>query len=207
MTREETIKILMLVQAGYPNYKPQDKTVTVDFWNEMLADYSYQQISQALKTYITTDTSGFAPSIGQLIDKVKMIEQPQELTEMEAWALVSRALRNGYYGAEQEFAKLPQLVQKTVGQPSQLKYWAVTDQDSIENVVQSNFMRSYRVVVAREKETAKLPTEIKALIESNRKNQMLEQQTRVLIETKKEEQREGVPMPNDLKEQLMRLFS
>ena len=49
MTRDETIEILMVVQAAYPNYKPHDKTVTVNLWYEMLLDYSYQQVGAAVK--------------------------------------------------------------------------------------------------------------------------------------------------------------
>jgi hypothetical protein len=83
---------------------------------------------------------------------------------MEAWSLVSNAIKNGYYGAEEEFAKLPEVVQKAVGTPANLRAWAHTDEASIENVVQSNFMRTYRTVVKRETEYAKMPTSIKNLI-------------------------------------------
>lgn len=173
MTREKTQEILMSIQAAYPNYKPQDKTVTVNTWTTMLQDYTYEQVMTALKAYISTDTSGFAPSIGQLIDKMHMLNAPQELNEMEAWALVSKALRNGSYGAEQEFEKLPPLVQKAVGAPSQLRNWALTDMESVENVIQSNFMRTYRAVLKREQETSKLPSEVKQIMTSS--NLMLEQ--------------------------------
>ena len=63
----------MMVQAAFPNYKPPDKTVAVNTWFLMLSDYPYQQVQMALKAYIATDTSGFAPSIGQIIDKMQMI--------------------------------------------------------------------------------------------------------------------------------------
>jgi hypothetical protein len=56
-------------------------------------------------------------------------------------------------------------VQKAVGTPANLRAWAHTDESSIENVVQSNFMRTYRTVVKRENECAKLPPSIKNLIE------------------------------------------
>lgn len=154
----------------YPNYKPSNLSETVDVWNMMLEEYSYSQISTALKTYVHSDTSGFAPSIGQLINKLHEVQTPQELNEMEAWFLVSRALRNGYYGAVKEFNKLPPLVQKAVGSPDNLRNWALTDSKSIENVVQSNFMRTYRTVVNRAKEYQKMPKDIKALIESANKS-------------------------------------
>jgi hypothetical protein len=165
MSRDETKKILMRIQTTFPNWKPQgDLSLVVDVWHEYLEDYAYEEILIALKAYTTTDTSGFAPSIGQLVGKLHSVARNDELNEMEAWSLVSNAIKNGYYGAEEEFAKLPELVQKAVGTPANLRAWAHTDESSIENVVQSNFIRTYRTVVKRESECAKLPTSIKNLI-------------------------------------------
>ena len=69
----------------------------------MLSDYTYQQISVALKSYILSDTSGFAPTIGQLVDMVHSVSKPQELNEMEAWSVVSMAIRNSGYRYTEEF--------------------------------------------------------------------------------------------------------
>ena len=85
---------------------------------------------------------------------------------MEAWLLVSKALRNGTYGAIEEFNKLPPLVQKAVGSPHNLRNCSQTDTNSIENAVQSNFMRSYRLVVNRENEIKQLPADVRTLIEN-----------------------------------------
>jgi hypothetical protein len=159
MTRDETKKIIRIIADSYPNYKPSDLSETIDVWSMMLEEYPYNQIAMALKAYILTDTSGFAPSIGQLVNKLTSAE-PQ-LNEMEAWSLVSKAIRNGYYGAEEEFAKLPEVVQKAVGNPANLRAWSHTDEQSIENVVQSNFLRTYRAVVKRESEQCKLPDSIR----------------------------------------------
>ena len=166
MTREETIKLLMVIQSAYPNFKPPDKTVAVDTWYTMLRDMDYNVVQMGLRAYITSDTSGFAPSIGQLINTIYTIQSPQELNEMEAWALVSKALRNGYYGAVEEFDNLPPLVQKAVGTPDNLRNWSQANTESVENVIQSNFMRSYRTVVKREEEIKKMPVDVQALIEN-----------------------------------------
>ena len=166
MTKNEVAKLLMTMQTFYPNYQVENKELAINAWHTLVGEYDYQAMMMALKAYITTDASGFAPSIGQLLDKLHTIQNPQELNEMEAWSLVSKALRNGYYGAVEEFSKLPPLVQKAVGSPDNLRNWSQTDQNSIENVVQSNFMRSYRIVVNREKEIEKMPSDVKTLIEN-----------------------------------------
>ena len=165
MTREETKRIIRIMCATYPNFKPNDLTETIDTWDFLLEEYTYQEISLALKAYIATSTSGFAPSIGQLIEKVRSISCGAELSEMEAWALVSDALRNSSYHAEEEFAKLPEIVQKAVGSPNLLRSWATTDERSIENVVQSNFMRTYRAELSRKREVQTMPKDVLKIME------------------------------------------
>ena len=172
MTREEVVKIIRIITSSYPNWKPENMSFTVDTWNSMLSDYTYKEISLALKTYITTDSSGFAPSIGQLISKLQTIAGQNELNEMDACSTVSKALRNGYYGAEEEFAKLLIIVQKAVGNPSQLRNWSQTNQESIENVVQSNFIRTYRAEVKKESEYKRMTNNVKDL-NSETKNKMI----------------------------------
>lgn len=165
MDREETKKIIRIICASYPNYKPADISETIDVWANMLSEYSYEHIAVALKSYIATDTSGFAPSIGELIQKANSLLENGKLNEIEAWTLVSKALRNGYYGAEEEFAKLPPIVQKAVGSPEQIRLWARTDDKSIETVISSNFMRTYKTEVKRAEEYARLPEDVKALMQ------------------------------------------
>ena len=214
MTRDETVKIIRIMCDCYPNYKPSNLSETVDVWNMMLEEYSYSQISTALKTYVHSDTSGFAPSIGQLLDKLHAIQNPQELNEMEAWSLVSKALRNGYYGAAEEFNNLPPLVQKAVGSPDNLRNWSQTDSESIENVVQSNFMRSYRLVVNRENEIKKMPADVRTLIENVNKTSYSaqigtknQQAIKLSLEDNKSQNKpiKGVPMPKEIKERIKQI--
>jgi hypothetical protein len=211
MTREETIKLLMVIQSAYPNFKPPDKTVAVDTWHTMLRDMDYNVVQMGLRAYITSDTSGFAPSIGQLINTIYLTQNPQELNEMEAWSLVSKALRNGYYGAVEEFDNLPPLVQKAVGTPDNLRNWSQTDMESVENVIQSNFMRSYRAVVKREEEIKKMPADVRTLIENVNKTSYStqigsknQQTIKLSLEDNKSQNEpiKGIPMPKEIKERI-----
>lgn len=170
MTREETVKIIRIMCDCYPNYKPNNLSETVDVWNMMLDEYSYNQVSIALKAYVTSDTSGFAPSVGEIVAKIQLVLQPQELDGMAAWGLVSKALRNGTYGAVEEFNKLPPLVRQAVGIPDNLKNWATSDYQTIETVIQSNFLRTYETVVKRANEINRMPDNIKSLIEKTNAN-------------------------------------
>lgn len=214
MTREETVKIIRIMVDSYPNYKPNNISETVDVWNMMLSEYTYEQISVALKAYILSDASGFAPSIGQLVDKMQSITTPQELNEMEAWALVCDALRNSGYNYAEEYTKLPPLVQKAVGLPTQLQAWALTENLN-KDVVGSNFMRCYRIEVERQKEISKMPQNVREMLESvsngsysSQIEQKRECSVKALEDVKENEikalemNRECVPMPSDVEKRL-----
>lgn len=213
MTREETVKIIRIICGSFSNFKPSDLSETVDIWNMMLDEYTYNQIAGALKSYILSDSTGFAPSIGQLIAKVKTIEEPAQLNETEAWGLVSKAIRNGYYGAVEEFSKLPPLVQKAVGTPDNLRNWSQTNLESVETVIQSNFLRAYRVEAQRAAEISKMPSNIKTMIENTSQNSYSAQianknkcSVKSLLEDKKTKYGQNndttVPMPNDWRTRL-----
>ena len=134
MTRDETKKILMVVQAAYSNFNPPDRTVTVDTWYRFLSDYTYDQVDAAVDTYIRSDTSGFAPDIGKVIEKLQTLFMENSLNEMAAWGMVLRAIRNSGYHAEEEFARLPVTVQKAVVSPGQLREWALADMDECDAI-------------------------------------------------------------------------
>lgn len=93
MTREDVIKLLMMVQAAYPNYKPPDKTVTVNMWHEMLKECDETSVMMGLKEFIKTDTSGFAPSIGQIISKMETVEKRIQISDLESRLLAESSMR------------------------------------------------------------------------------------------------------------------
>ena len=206
MTRDETKKLIRIICSAYPNYKPMDLKETVDVWDSILCDFDYNEVSVALKAYILSDTSGFAPTIGQLLEKVRKIKSPEELTETQAWALVSKALRDGNYHAKERFDEFPLKVQLAVGSPSQLRNWATTDCESIENVVQSNFMRSYRAVCNRANEYSKFTPDILSICSNNIKNDEMTKLTtnddKIKIEQSPKFEFTGEPMPKAARDKL-----
>lgn len=160
MSRDDVKKILMMIQAAYPNFKPDNKTVTINTWDMMLKEYEYIDVENALRAYISTDSSGFAPSIGQIIGEMQHVNSPPAINEMQAWAMVRQAINNSSRHSVDEFNKLPSTVQRAIGQASQLRMWALDDGFN-EQVISSNFMRSYRAEVQRESEYRKLPRDIR----------------------------------------------
>lgn len=167
MTRDETIKILMVIQAAYPNYKPPDKTIAVNVWAEMLSDVPYEKVNAALKAYIQTDKSGYAPSIGEIRSKIQEIFVKDATTDSEAWQIVWKAIccSGDYDRAVDNFNRFPTAVQRSVGSPGQLKEWARTENLNVE-VVSSNFKKTYRSEIQKEQERRKLSPDILKLIQT-----------------------------------------
>jgi len=177
MNKAETIKIVMILKATYPNWaKEQSKdeiSMMVSIWNEMLIDYNYEIVQSAIKALLAS--SKWPPSISQVIEKIKFIQSggKREMSEQEAWSLISKAISNSSYNASQEFEKLPKQLQDVVRTPQQLKNWALMDSDTVQSVVSSNFMRSYKAVVKNDREFEALPSDVKSQIEMKKEGLML----------------------------------
>ena len=166
MTKDECKQLYLRICATYPNFKPDNIEFSFGVWYEMLESYDYQAMLISLKAYVASDTSGFAPSIGQLIAKMNEIKSQIEgtdLNEMQAWGLVSGALRDSLYHAKERFDELPESVKKAVGSPETLRAWAIGDNYN-ENVAQSHFISTYRSVKEQEKKFKALPQNIQNLI-------------------------------------------
>lgn len=208
MTRDETIEILMVVQAAYPNYKPHDKTVTVNLWYEMLLDYSYQQVGAAVKAYIRTDKSGFAPSIGDIMDKIQMLFGDAQLDEVQAWGIVWKAICNSGNHADEEFENLPEMIKKVVGSPGQLRQWALSNvDDKTISYWKSDFQRTYRTFQQRERELKKLPTELLQLIQNHSNiDKITQKNKRNVLELDTSDKWEGTGMPESVKKRFNKLF-
>lgn len=213
MTREDVQDLLMMVQAVYPNYNPPSKTAAVNAWLMCLGEYDNKVVQLAFKTYMTTNTSGFPPVPGQLVEILQSLTQSQELNELEAWSLVRQALKDCNYNSEQEFAKLPTTIQKTVGTPQQLRIWA-SDTEFNENVVSSNFIKTYRTEVKRATELNKMSSDVRKLIEmvntnsasaqiasENKRAISLSLEDKKAEETGKMEVRNSVSMPEKYKKE------
>ena len=171
MNREETLAIMGVLKAAYPSYykdmKRGDAEGIVELWHTMFSDDPAQIVAAAVKAHIASDVKGFPPHIGVIKDAIVKLTKPAELelSEMEAWNLVRRAVSNGIYGAQKEFDALPPVVQQVVGSPNQLKEWAMMDADTVGSVVASNFQRSFKARAAHAKELLSLPSDVRNMMQ------------------------------------------
>lgn len=203
-----TLKEFAILADAIKTYYPKDNMLptkeSMALWYDALKDLDYRSANLGLKKYVMSNK--FPPAISDIRECALDFERPKELSEMEAWSLVSRAMKNGYYGSEKEFKKFPAIVQKVVGSPSQIHKWAM-DESFNEAVVSSNFMRVYREELQKEKEMQKLPTDLKNMIASitNLENRSIEK----CEEKEEKEEKEEIcsPFPekfNEMRERIRR---
>ena len=116
MNKVETKKIMAILWAAYPGFYAKagdmDKDAAVKLWQECFEEEPYDLVSAAVYALIKTRPNSFPPTIGEVTAQIQRLTKPDEMTELEAWNLVAKALRNSFYGAAEEFAKLPPIVQR-----------------------------------------------------------------------------------------------
>lgn len=172
MTREQTLMLMSTLRAAYPMYYSkqgiEDAKAAVNLWHMMFADDDAQLVSAAVKAFIATDTKGFPPVVGQIKAKLDMIMREAygggELTPMEAWGKVQKAIRNSAWHAQEEFDKLPDTIRAVLGGASALRDYAMMDSETVNSVVSSNFQRSFAARRDHVIEMRMLPADVKEFI-------------------------------------------
>ena len=166
MTVQETSTIMNVLNAAYPGFYAKssdaERKQILSLWAEMFREDDVALVAAAVKALIVADASSFPPTIGQVKARLRQITTPQEMTEGEAWALVAAAIRNSAYDSRREFERLPEAARRFVGSPSQLREWASMDTGTVQSVVQSNFMRSYRARQESDRKMQAVPADVRA---------------------------------------------
>lgn len=172
----QTAEMMAILRAAYPRFyvgmTREDASAALNLWHGFFADDDASLVSDAVKAFIASDTKGFPPVVGQIREKLNVINQAVhgfELTPQTAWGLVKRAMKDSAYHSAEQFAELPEVVQEVVGSPSQLHEWAVSNDGVSESVIASNFQRSFAARAAVHKEIRMMPGDVKARIDADRK--------------------------------------
>lgn len=161
MTYAEFAKLAANIKTYFPrdNVLPSDRAMTL--WYESLKDLDADAVMTGLKKYVLTNK--FPPSISDLRSYAVRPAGKEEISETHAWNLVYQALGNSIGHAEEEFDKLPEVVQRAVHSPGQLREWAKMDIRTVNSVIYSNFLRAYSAAVVRQREDDNMPEYLKEL--------------------------------------------
>lgn len=169
MTIEETGTVMDILTIAYPMFYSKqsdyEKTDATKLWAVMFADDDGGLVAAAVKALIATKSDGFPPDIGQVKAKMHEIETQDELPDSKVWDLVSKAVRDtDFQNPSKQFSKLPPEIQAAIGSPAMLREWGMIDADTFQTVVASNFLKSYRTIKKRQRDTALIPADVKAIL-------------------------------------------
>lgn len=165
MTRDEFKILAKAMKSAYTdnNFLPDKESF--DLWYALLKDIDYPMASRAVKCHIMT--SPYVPKIADILKFVNQMTTPEAMNGAQAWDLAYKAICNSSYNSEEEFSKLPPLIQKSIGSAENLKAISLMPNDTVCSVQKSLFLRTYENEVKRAKELDALPLDVRELIENN----------------------------------------
>lgn len=165
MTKAEFAILVKGMKAVYgdPKFLPDADAIMI--WYEYFKDEDYMIVQAAIQKYIAN--SEFAPTVAGIRKCMVQITaaEDDEMSEGYAWSLVYKAICNSNYCSQEEFDKLPEICQKAVGHPENLRAWAQSNKDEVTTVIHSNFLRGFRAEKERQKQMLALPVKMREQIE------------------------------------------
>ncbi len=163
MEREEFKKIIAGLNSIYSEKPPVPNQIVFDIWFNLLGDKPYEVVSTACNVHISS--SPFPPKPANILELCADVTSEPEIGGLEAWNMVYKAICNSSYNAENEYNKLPPVIQKTIGSYENLKEMAQMKIETVNSVEQSNFLKQYRITVERERKNKALPVKIREAIQ------------------------------------------
>lgn len=161
IAEQKMLLILASIKVHYPNLNTPPREGAIS-WTRHFSDINMELVEIAVNAFIAADEKGFPPVPGQIRAIINTLTKSDSMTEIEAWAHVKKAMRNSSYNSIEEHSKLPLVIQSIVT-PAQLKDWAQADIGD-DQVIGSNFMRSYRAKAGRVEKFEALPDDAKKMV-------------------------------------------
>lgn len=154
MTREETIGILSILKASYPNFYKEltkkDAETTINLYAEMFSNTETSLVATAIKELI--QRQNYPPTIADIKNKIDELTQPYEETESELWEIYKKAIQRGYYGDRREFDALPEAIKTYLGNnPNRINELGMMESSTINSVEKGIFLKQIKVIKERAK--------------------------------------------------------
>ena len=170
---------------------------TFNLWYSLLQDVDYPTLQKATQIYMQQNR--FPPSPADIRSIVADIQNGPQEGAAVAWENVMRALSRA--NPTEEFAKLPDIVQRVVGGPGTLREWSRMDSTSLQSVQRPGFLKEYERIRNSQRKQA-------ALQPSFRQDELpIWRNTTPQIADTVRQAGEKIPMPPELMEKLRRRLS
>ena len=163
MQKKELIAVLERLEEYYRNfYSGTDRERVLNAWYPMFRDDPADEVNRAVIAYICTEK--FPPTVAGIKTIMAENRMAGQMTEMQAWGKIREAVdkADNRTEAAKAYLGLPPILQKIVGNPSQLISWQDVSDDTLEGVIASNIQRSYRELAKREAVYYAIPGQLQA---------------------------------------------
>lgn len=165
MKKSEMIQIITLLAGNYNSIAEktkEQKELMLNTWYECLGDLDYNLVLQAVKKTIIE--SPYMPTIHEIRkNAMELVNPTTKRTGIEAWEEAYKMICNGLYMTQEEFESHSPEVKKFFGSKEQLKAYATNTEFNMD-VVRSNFLKQYDVLVQRQKQEKLLPEKMQNMI-------------------------------------------
>ena len=154
MTREETIGILSILKASYPNFYKEltkkDAETTINLYAEMFSNTEANLVATAIKELIQHQS--YPPTIADIKNKIYELTNLDELNSSDLWEIFKKTIQSGYYGDRTEFDALPEAIKAYLGNnPRRINEIGMMESNTLNTVEKGIFMRQIEAIKDRVK--------------------------------------------------------
>lgn len=165
MNKMQTTQVITLLAGNYNSIadkSKEQKQMMIETWYACLGDLAYQLVLQAVKKSIIE--SPYPPTIHDIRkNAIELVNPSTQRSGIEAWEEAYQMICNGSYMTQEEFDRHSPETKKFFGSVNQLKAYA-TNEDFNMDVVRSNFLKQYELIVERENKQKLLPLKMQDMI-------------------------------------------
>lgn len=156
MTRANISKLLSLLATAYPNTRIDASQMTINLWQEMLADMPDALVVAATKRLIAV--SPYPPAISDIRKQAveAMAAANGVMDGQSAWGVAIKAIHQyGYYNESEALASMSPEVRRVVERFGWREL--CTSDVGQASIIRAQFIKAYDAIINRRKEDAQIP--------------------------------------------------
>ena len=153
MTEDETKKLLNTIASEFPlSFKSMgqyERQTKVQLWHNAFSNIPVEVVNRAVTQEIICNHSGFAPTIGQVINRIlEQVTTDPDSEASEAWNTIIRFIHDHSQDEyKKHFDELPEKIRLLVSVPDLLAI-ANNSTDQNHNFEKPRFVNQYKTVKA-----------------------------------------------------------
>jgi hypothetical protein len=106
----------------------------------------------------------YPPTIADVKEEMYKLTN-KEVAPIELWAIAKKMIGKGIYMTQEEFEQYPDTIKAFFGGLSGLKDIAKMDSETVNSVIQSNFLKQIKIIQDREKAEKQMLPSTKRVLE------------------------------------------